>query len=244
MSIQVSKAALIQQLQQDILRLQSGHRQSLPPLHTGLGILEQAFPQQCFPAAGLHELISYAPGHAAATQGFLAGLLQHILPQQAYTLWISTWRRLFPPALTAFGLDPSRVIFVDIPRNKEALWAFEEALKSGAVAAVVAEIPNVSFTESRRLQLALEEHQVTGLLHRYQPRSDNTIACVARWKVESAPSLVLGELPGIGFPAWRVQLLRVRNGRPGQWSLAWVDGGFQHRVMLPVAHENMIRKAM
>jgi len=245
MPIQVSKAALIQQLQQDIFSLQNGQHPPLPPLQTGLGIIEQSFPLQRFPAAGLHEWISHTPANAAATNGFLAGLLQHILPQQAYTLWISTWRRLYPPALRAFGLDPSRVIFVDIPRNKEALWAFEEALKSGAVAAVVAELPNISFTESRRLQLAVEDSQVTGLLHRYQPRQEHPIASISRWQIQVAPSFFMKDtLPGIGYPAWYIQLLRVRNGRLGRWHLVWADGTFQHPADAATAQENLSRQAV
>jgi protein ImuA len=33
-------------------------------------------------------------------------------------------------------------------------------------------------------------------------------------------------LPGLGFPRWRVDLLRVRNGQGGSWILEWADGKF------------------
>jgi protein ImuA len=34
-------------------------------------------------------------------------------------------------------------------------------------------------------------------------------------------------LPGIGFPRWQVELLKVRNGKPGSWQLEWVSRKFQ-----------------
>lgn len=244
MPIIPAKTALIKKLQKDILAMQHGQHQPAHRVKTGLGTIEKSFPQQRFPTGGLHELISYSPADAAATNGFLAGLLSHILPPQGFTLWISTWRRLFPPALASFGIDPARVIFIDIPRNKEALWAFEEALKCSALQAVVGEMPGISFTESRRLQLAIEESHVTAFLHRHQPRSENTIACIARWMISAAPSLPIDGLPGIGFPAWNVKLLRVRNGRPGTWQLAWNMGQFQHLAAPAARPEILIRKAV
>jgi hypothetical protein len=39
-------------------------------------------------------------------------------------------------------------------------------------------------------------------------------------------------LPGIGFPQWRVELLRIRNGRSGVWDLKWRDGRF-HGIEKP-----------
>jgi protein ImuA len=28
-------------------------------------------------------------------------------------------------------------------------------------------------------------------------------------------------MPGVGFPAWKVALLKVRNGKPGTWKVEW-----------------------
>ena len=28
-------------------------------------------------------------------------------------------------------------------------------------------------------------------------------------------------MPGVGFPRWNVELLKVRNGKPGSWQLEW-----------------------
>jgi protein ImuA len=34
-------------------------------------------------------------------------------------------------------------------------------------------------------------------------------------------------MPGLGFPRWQVELLKVRNGNPGTFVLEWAGEGFQ-----------------
>jgi len=92
--------------------------------------------------------------------------------------------------------------------------------------AVVGEMKEISFTASRRLQLAVEQSQVTGFILRNNFRNLNTTACVSRWKITSLPSEAVDDLPGIGFPKWRVELLRIRNGRSGVWDVQWMNGRF------------------
>ena len=108
----------------------------------------------------------------------------------------------------------------------------EETLKCGGLTAVVGEIQEISFTASRRLQLAVEQSGVTGfILHRY-PRNLNTIACVSRWKITSLPSVLHDDIPGVGFPRWNVELLKIRNGKPGTWQMEWSAGRF-HNISSP-----------
>ena len=75
------------------------------------------------------------------------------------------------------------------------------------------------FKESRRLQLAAEQSRVTGFIIRHQPGLINTIACVSRWRISTLPSEPGEGLPGVGFPKWQVELLKVRNGRPANGTL-------------------------
>jgi protein ImuA len=133
---------------------------------------------------------------------------------------------LFPPALKAFGIEPDRIIFIDLSKERDVLWAMEEALKCEGLAAVVGEIQDISFTASRRLQLAVEQSRVTGFILRHHPRNLNTIACVARWKITTLPSELEEGMPGVGFPRWNVSLLKIRNGRPGTWNMEWSAGAF------------------
>jgi len=33
-------------------------------------------------------------------------------------------------------------------------------------------------------------------------------------------------MPGVGFPRWQIELLKVRNGKPGKWTVEWSAGRF------------------
>lgn len=229
MTGQSVKDDIIRKLQREVLSFQAGKKSpGSRSIHTGLGPIEKAFPEQVFPFGAIHEFLSTATEDAAATNGFIGGLLSPLMQQGGACLWISNKRIIFPPALKLFGLEPDRVIFVDAANAKDALWAVEEALKCEVLAAVVGEIRELSFTESRRLQLAVEHSRVTGFIHRYQPRSENTTACVTRWKIKQMASVPEEGMPGVGSPKWNVQLIKVRNGKPGAWDIEWSSGGFQH----------------
>ena len=104
----------------------------------------------------------------------------------------------------------------------------EEALKCEGLAAVICEVRELSFLASRRLQLAVEKSQVTGFVLQCQPKTINTTACISRWKITALPTELADGMPGVGFPRWQVQLLKVRNGRPGNWQLEWAGGRFRH----------------
>jgi protein ImuA len=222
------KKDMIRALQREILSLQRHNKDTGQHIDMGLGFIEAAFPDRVFPIGAVHEFISLAAENAASTNAFISGLLSRLIRQNGICLWIANRRTIFPPALKLFGVDPDRVVFIDLVKQKDVLWAVEQALQCDALAAVVGELTELSFTESRRLQLATEQSHVTGFIHRYNPKSHNTVACVARWKIEPLPSRSGDDMPGLGFPRWNIQLLKVRNGKPGEWQVEWADGNFIH----------------
>jgi protein ImuA len=200
---------------------------------TGLGLVAEAFPQRVFPIGAMHEFICDNASDAAATSGFVSGILSSLMSAGGACLWIGRDRRVFPPALAGFGIQPHRVIFVDLKREKAILWAVEESLKCQSLAAVVGEVRDLSPIAARRLQLAVEHSSVTGFLLRNDPRSLDTIASVARWKIAPLPSRpALPGMPGVGHTRWKVELSRVRNGKPGSWEVEWSAGRFH--TLVPV----------
>lgn len=222
-----TKQEIIDRLKQHIL-----HQQGYKPAQTdearitGLGEIEAAFPNGVFPTGMMHELICGQGEQAAACGGFLTGLLASLMNPQSVALWVSVRRTLFPPSLKAFGIEPHQFIFVDVAREKEVLWATEEALKCAGLAAVVAELRELSFAQSLRLQHAVEQSHVTGFVLRHDPERLTTTTCVSRWQITCLPSQPEQGLPGVGFPRWNVELLRVRNGQPGQWQVEWHGNSF------------------
>lgn len=222
-----TKEDIIIQLRKDILLLQGFKPPTGGAVDVGLGPVMSSFPNATFPTGAIHEFINPNPENAAATSGFTAGLIAPLMGSGGTCVWISSARKLFPPGLKAFGVQPDNVIFVDLKREREILWVMEEALKCEGLAAVVGETPEISLTASRRLQLAVEHSRVTGFLLRHNPRNGNPIASVARWKIAPLKSELESNMPGIGHPRWIVQLERVRNGRPGTWQVEWMAGRFQ-----------------
>ncbi len=220
------KADIIEKLQGEILQLQGFRRPNSRKTDLGLGPIVRSFPDHVFPLGAVHEFLSTRVEDIATTCGFITGLLSNLLGKKGMALWISCARTLFPPALKNYGIDPDRIIFIDLKKEKHVLWALEEALKCKAVSAVVGELRDLSFTTSRRLQLAVEESNATGFLI-HKTAITNTTACVSRWRITSLPSESIDDLPGIGFPQWNVELLKIKNGKPGTWKIKWVNGRFE-----------------
>src|SRR6185369_8123551 len=125
----VADKETIEHLQKKILDLQRNCKTTEQALSIGLSPIESAFPGKVFPRGVVHELISDAPENASCTNAFISVLLGKLMRQSGYCLWVSNRRRLFPPALKIFGVEPERILFVDVSRVKDALWTLEEALK-------------------------------------------------------------------------------------------------------------------
>jgi len=218
---------IIAQLQKQLLPL--GGFKTLRtdnPVSIGLPAIEQSFPNAAFPIGCVHEFICPAAEEISAAHGFIAGLASRFLQLGAVCLWISHNRQLFPAALKLFNINPEQVLFIDLKRERDILYVVEDALKCNKLCIVIGELQQISFKESRRFQLAAEQSRVTCFLLRNQPRITNTITAVSRWQVRSLPSELQDGLPGVGFPRWEVELVRVRNGVPGKWTIEWKVDAF------------------
>lgn len=229
-----SKKDIILRLKNELLLMQGYKTSSAGAQGIGLGPIESAFPNAVFPTGAIHEFLCSIPECAAACEGFIAGLLNVLMQKGGVCLYISRSRKLFPVSLKAFGVEPDQVIFIDLDQEKDVLWVMEEALKCKALAAVVGEVKEISFAQSRRLQLALEKSKVTGFILRTDANKIRPTACVARWQITPLKSVQKDDLPGIGFPQWQVELLRVQNGNPGSWKVEWANGHFK-----PVSENNI-----
>lgn len=240
MEASVEKKLMVEELRKMILTAEGFSTPSGSDEPLGdLGPMEKAFPMGTFPLGAIHEFISNSAEETAASTGFIACLIGRLMREKGPCLWVSIGKRLFPPSLRSFGIEPHRVIFISLRQEKEALWVLEEALKCPSLAAVVGEIRELDLTASRRLQLAVEQSRVTGFLHRYRPHHLNNLACVSRWNIRPLGSEVNGELPGIGHPLWEVQLSKIRNGRPGTWQISWKAGIF-HYVDYPAQAQKKV----
>lgn len=217
---------IIEQLKESILQLEGFKPQpDEGKTDFALGIIEHAFPYDKFPIAAIHEFLCDDEENIASTNGFLTSLLSKLMQGERSCIWISPFPQVFAPALKSFGICPERIIFIQLHRDKDILWAMEEALKCKGLAGVVAELQELSFAQSRRLQLAVENSRVTGFVLRKDSKKVNTTACVARWRISPLPSYLKKGLPGVGYPRWQVELLRVKNGEPGIFKVTVMPQG-------------------
>jgi protein ImuA len=231
--MQIEKGHIIKDLKEHILFLQGHKRSADNSLRINLGPIANSFPNECLPLASTHEFIVERDEDSSATKGFICHIISQ-LKLNGICIWVNSFENVFPPALKLFGVNPEKIVFIHVKRQKEILWVIEEALKCDGLAAVVGEITEINFTETRRLQLAVEKSRVTGFIIRNKPRNINITACVSRWKISNIPSELKNNLPGVGFPRWDIKLLKIRNGKPGSWKMEYSNG------LLHVVEEELI----
>jgi protein ImuA len=188
----------------------------------------------------LHEIAGDRLGavHGTAAALFAAGILARI---PGPVLWCLRARDLFAPALAQVGLHPDRVVYAEANDEKTLLLLFEEGLRHGGLAGVVAEISRLSMVASRRLQLAAEASGVVGFaIRRWRTEAaaaefGQPTASTTRWRITALPSSPLPSA-GIGRARWRVELVRCRGAKAATWDLEACDAEgrlVQDRVAVP-----------
>jgi protein ImuA len=215
--------AVVASLRQRIVKLERLAPEA-PVRPFGLSALDDALPEGGL-APGLHEVVA-APGGNGAALGFAAALATLAAGR---VLWVaSPAGRLYGPGLAAFGLGPERLLLARARDAVSVLWAMEEALKSGALAAVVGEAMAVDQTAARRLQLAAAAGGGWAVLLRPEESAGVAGTATTRWRIGAAPSRPAPSahaLPGLGPARWDVTLQHGRHGaRPGQWIVEWEHG--------------------
>jgi len=121
---------------------------------------------------------------------------------------------------------------VEAADEKDALWATEEALRSGVPAAVASTLGvKLDLKTSQRLQVAARESRRALLLLR-PPAAENAATATTRWRIASAEAA--RDCFGLTTRwRWRAALERCRNGRPGEWILEFDHA--THRFSLAAA---------
>jgi protein ImuA len=190
----------------------------------------------------LHEIAGVAHCDRPAAFGFVFALMAMAAQQSSGIAFLVTTRRALGHygrpcggGLAQAGLDPGRLVIVEARSDKDALWALEEVLRSGAQPCVVAgaiEAP-LGLTESRRLNLAAARLG-TPLLVLGAPGKSGTSTAATRWRVAAAPA-GRDRFGAFARPRWRIALERCRHGRPGQWIVEWDHAANRFRVAEGVA---------
>jgi len=180
----------------------------------------------------LHEIAAADHRSIPAALGFLLTLTNH--SEKACVLWplaktVQAFGQPYGPGLKFFGVDPARIVFVRCATARECLWAMEEGLHLGGIAAVIgARAKAMDLTASRRLQLAAEQaHTPVFLLRPYNDHAPS--AAVTRWRVSPAPS-AHDEFGFTKNARFRVALEYARGGKTGEWVMEWDHGALLLRL--------------
>ena len=125
---------------------------------TGFRALDARLPGGGWPLATLVELLVPAAG---------VGEIRLLLPalrsltaagrEPRWVAWLAPPHLPYAPALADAGLDPARMLVVRPRAGIDRLWAMEQALRSGACAAVLGWAGEARDAMLRRLKLAAEE---------------------------------------------------------------------------------------
>jgi protein ImuA len=176
--------------------------------------VDRWMPHGGLPAGCIHEVKGASLASALAFSSILSA---RIAGEHGNIVYIASGRSLHPLGLLPYGMRLDRFLYVSIRRPQDLAWAVMETLRCPQVSAVMSVLDGVSLTDSRRLQLAAESSGATGFLLGHAT-SPPIAAPITRWKVTSnvgKPAQRFDE------PAWTLDLLYCRGGRPGSWSIEW-----------------------
>ena len=137
-------------------------RVAVPSLATGFAELDVLLPGGGWPAGALTEIHAERPG---------VGELRLVMPAAARLTRGGRWLALvspphvpYAPALTAHGVELSRLLVISPQGAQERLWACEQALHSGSCGMVLCWPGRLAERELRRLALAAEAGGAAGFL--------------------------------------------------------------------------------
>lgn len=179
------------------------HAQRLA-IPSGYAELDAQLPGGGWPFPALIELL--LPEIGSGELNLLVPLLRHVSvaePGQRSRV-LSLFNPPFipyAPAIEERGLDPTRFVVTSPLARLETLWAMEQALRSGACAAVLGWAEQAGMQTLRRLKLAAGEGNCVGVLFRS-----------VRSRTQASPAHLRAVL-GIDGDGLLIDLIKVQGGR-------------------------------
>ena len=128
--------------------------------------------------------------------------------QRSVVLWLNAPFAVQAVALAQLGLDPAQHWCAPGLTERDALWAMEQALRSGSCAAVMAWSRTVTAGLLRRLKLAASSHDAIGVLFRPGAMAAAPSPATLRLRLRPGPEQL------------QVDLLKAQGRRPGTLRLS------------------------
>ena len=135
--------------------------------------------------------------------------------------WLRENGRPYGPGLRDFQAREG-FLLVETKTEALALWAMEQALRSGGASLVVGTVDGAELTQTRRLEFAARDGGCSGLLLR--ARSGDLSAARRRWRITTHASEGRAfDDRAPGRMTIRAEMTRSRIERPGVWMLEQDD---------------------
>lgn len=172
---------------------------------TGFPALDLALPGGGWPWGAVIEVFAERQGigELAVWMPALASLSRREDAQSRWIVFVAPPLIPYAPALVRCGVGLERLLWVDASETgNDGPWAAEQAVRSGASAAVLAWLRSLDDTALRRFQLAAEEQGCAVVLFR-------PLAALR----SRSPAAMRMRLSRVGART-RVEILKCRGGRP------------------------------
>lgn len=213
---------------EQIMNMESSPAMSAPslsepePVPPPLSTLSEGLEEVC--AASVRDMaaaLAFTLGRAAVGEG--RGVVMSVTRG-----WLGENGRPYGPGLTRFQARHGFVL-VETRTEALALWAMEQALRSGGAALVIGTVDGAELAQTRRLEFAARDGGCSGLLLR--ARSGDLSAARRRWRITTlASSGDAFDDRAPGRMTIRAEMTRSRMERPGVWMLEQDDE--THRLRL------------
>jgi hypothetical protein len=131
---------------------------------TGHVELDRELPGGGWPTGTLSEVLHDAVGIGEIT--FLAGAIARAAQGDRMIAWVNPPHLPYAPALAHAGIALARCVVLRPANKEDALWATEQALRSGACGAVLFWLAHDEYAWLRRLQMAAQAGRSMAVLFR------------------------------------------------------------------------------
>lgn len=195
-----------------------GHRaRALAPSETtGSKLLDEAL-SGGWPQGALSQIVSRYKGFGFS---LIVPMLARLTQAGQHVALVNTPYQPYAPALDSRGIDLERLLWVRPDEEEQALWAVEQLLHSGMMAAVVFWArQDLDGNTERRLQLAAEASHCVALAFRSGEAEGQSYAAA---KLTAAPARD-GQIA--------IHVIKCRGGRAGR------------RILQPYLHSRLGRSA-
>jgi cell division inhibitor SulA/protein ImuA len=138
--------------------------QAVATVPSGFTDLDAQLPGAGWPRQGLTELLCDEAG--IGELGLILPALAALTATGRRCVWVAPPYVPYAPALAASGIDLVNLLIVRPASRRDALWASEQALRSGSCHALAAWLARPRYADLQRLAVAAESSQAAAFLFR------------------------------------------------------------------------------